>query len=420
LVVSESIERRIDELIERFHAASVCSAWAVTGGGLEAVARLLRVPGASATVREVSVPYAAEALAEYLGANPERACSAETARALAARAMDRASQSVGAAGEGRSAWGIGLTAALVSSRPKRGEHRAHWALQSPDVTLSATLVLEKGARSRAEEDAVVGRACLFTTLPFASGLPSWIPDQTIVASGFAGGIWDVELTARELPDVGLLPGEKVTLRVVPSCPRILELRRSGRPPVWYHGGRLVSESSRPPVRGLLSGSFNPLHEGHRGLQAVAQQRLGGPVGFELSIWNVAKPPLDDLTISERLAQFGEDTVVLSAAATFAEKATHFPSTVFVIGEDTFVRVLDPRFHGGDWEGVVTALESVRQNSCRFLVAGRVAGSQFVTLEDCGVPAEFADLFDGLTEAEFRIDRSSTELRRKRIPGEAGE
>ena len=63
---------------------------AVTGGGSEAPAQLLTVPGASRTVMEALVPYHPSALAEFLGGRPDQACSAKTARAMAMAAFQRA------------------------------------------------------------------------------------------------------------------------------------------------------------------------------------------------------------------------------------------------------------------------------------------------------------------------------------------
>ena len=63
---------------------------AVTGGGSGAISSLLEVPGASASVLEAIVPYAATALADWLGGTPDHYCSERTARAMAMAAFERA------------------------------------------------------------------------------------------------------------------------------------------------------------------------------------------------------------------------------------------------------------------------------------------------------------------------------------------
>jgi hypothetical protein len=60
-----------------------------------------------------------------------------------------------------------------------------------------------------------------------------------------------------------------------------------------------------------------------------------------------------------------------------------------------------------------ALGQVRASRCRFLVAGRKSGDAFQTLADVHVPPEFSDLFRAIPEESFRVDVSSTELRRGR-------
>src|SRR6476661_10568468 len=77
-------------LIERIHASGRPMVIAVTGGGSGAISSLLEVPGASGSVLEAIVPYAATALADWLGGTPDHYCSERTARAMAMAAFERA------------------------------------------------------------------------------------------------------------------------------------------------------------------------------------------------------------------------------------------------------------------------------------------------------------------------------------------
>ena len=61
-----------------------------------------------------------------------------------------------------------------------------------------------------------------------------------------------------------------------------------------------------------------------------------------------------------------------------------------------------------------ALKSIRTNGCRFLVAGRVEKGVFRTLADIAIPDDFRDLFVELPERAFRVDLSSTEIRKWRL------
>lgn len=168
-----------------------------------------------------------------------------------------------------------------------------------------------------------------------------------------------------------------------------------------------------PASGLIvPGSFNPLHAGHTELAVIAERRLSRPACFEISLFNVDKPELPAEEVIRRTAQFrGRATVILTRSPTFAEKSTLFPGSVFAVGADTASRVIDPRYHGHDPATMLAALTAIRHTGCRFLVGGRsLGGGPFVDLAGLAIPASHADLFEGIPEAEFRVDLSSTQLR----------
>lgn len=161
---------------------------------------------------------------------------------------------------------------------------------------------------------------------------------------------------------------------------------------------------------VLPGSFNPLHEGHRELAVAAAVLSGREVWFELSVTNVDKPPLTEKDVHRRLAQFtGQAGVVLTRAPRFIEKARAMPGSVFVLGWDTYIRLLDAQYYGGV-DAMRAALLEMRALDCRFLVAGRVQAGVFRTLEVDRVPTEFTSMFEAIPESRFRLDISSTELR----------
>src|SRR5205823_3813845 len=107
------------QLIPALHGSGRKAALAITGGGSGAVGELLRVPGGSRLLIEAQIPYDEQALAAFLGFAPAQACSADTAIAMAQTARARASSLMPA---GTDLVGLGATAALVSDRPRRGEH----------------------------------------------------------------------------------------------------------------------------------------------------------------------------------------------------------------------------------------------------------------------------------------------------------
>jgi hypothetical protein len=163
---------------------------------------------------------------------------------------------------------------------------------------------------------------------------------------------------------------------------------------------------------VLPGSFHPVHAGHWQLAAAAEQVLKRPVTFEISIANVDKPELSVDEVCRRLAQFsGRAGVWLTRAPLFADKAVLFPRATFVVGADTALRLVQPRYYDNDARRMVDALDQMRHHGCRIVVGGRrdVSG-RFLTLEDLPLPAEYRDLFAAIPADMFRCDVSSTVLR----------
>lgn len=170
---------------------------------------------------------------------------------------------------------------------------------------------------------------------------------------------------------------------------------------------------------VLPGAFNPVHDGHRQLRTAAVEFLGCPVLFELSIHNVDKPPLHALEVRQRVSRIADGPVLLTSAPLFADKARLFPGAWFVVGFDTAERILDPKYYAQDLCRRDQFLQDLLGDQVKFLVAGRVTGSQgaddFRTREQLAVDRQFRDMFVELPESCFRLDLSSTAIRRQRHP-----
>src|SRR5437764_12947411 len=150
------------QLISTLHASGRKAALSITGGGSGAVGELLRVPGGSRLLIEAQIPYDERALAAFLGFAPAQACSSDTAIAMAQTARARAAKLVPSTGVGvgTDLVGLGATAALVSDRPRKGEHRFHIAFANSAGITHCTCVLAKGRRDRAAEEDLVSRAII--------------------------------------------------------------------------------------------------------------------------------------------------------------------------------------------------------------------------------------------------------------------
>src|ERR1051325_6102951 len=356
------------QLIAALHASGRKAALAITGGGSGSVGELLRVPGGSRLLIEAQVPYDAQALAGFLGFAPAQACSAETAIAMAQTARARAASLAPAEGEGATDLvGLGATAALVTDRPRKGEHRFHSAFANAAGIAHCTCVMAKGRRDRAAEEDLVSRAIVLW-LARACGVAAASPQSLVDADEhYAEAIAEaVDVIDR------LLAGEHDRVTVQPD-------------------GQIMLSAPFPPL--LFPGSFNPMHEGHVFLARAAEEHAQQPLAFEISVTNVDKPPLAGDTVRRRVSQFAwKAPVELTRAPTFLEKTRLFPGTIFVVGADTAERLFLPKYYGNDEARMRLALEEVASSGARFLVAVRLDPAGHVRrLGGIPVPRRYAGL-----------------------------
>ena len=339
----------------------------ITGGGASLLTDMLSTPGASATVLEAKVPYAGAALADLLGREPEQAASATTARAMAmaayARARDLSSGQI---------FGLGVTASLVTDRPKKGQTRAHWAIQTRDRSHTFALTLDASANRTQQENTLnlalwqsLGEVLLQSDTPAAATEHQFIQ---------ASADWQPLL-------------EKSPYR-------------------WCSGDHDGSL--------LLPGSFDPIHAGHQQIIETAEELTGRPGAFELTLRNADKPDLDFLTVSERLEKISARPVWLTNLTSFADKAHAFPGAMFAVGTDTVSRIGELRFYRQSEALREQALNDLAACEVSFLVFGRVAKGRFIGLEDLTLPATLSGLCQSVPESRYRNDTSSSDIRRQNL------
>ena len=390
------------DLIQAIHASPLRLVMAVTGGGSLAISDLLTESGASHTVLEVVVPYGEQALVDFLSHKPEQFCSERTARRMAMAAFVKALRYAEAEND---LIGIGCTCSLASDRPKNGEHRAHWAVQSIDQTLSATVVFAKGLRSRHEEERLVADLIVTTIAAFANG-SSCSEDLAETLQKLLRHDETVVLRTATAPQCV----QNVLFRECPSC-----LVSSGEWQANPVGN--VDQRDMPEI--IFPGSFDPMHRGHYGMIEFVRRKFRGNarVVLEIAVRNADKPPMDYVDLHDRMASIakypGMDTVSvwLTQYALFSEKMKFFYHAMFMVGTDTLKRIAMPQYYGNDPSAVDTAIRRLTARLCRFLCfARRNENGEIETADSLDLPERLREMVISVPESEFCDDISSTQLR----------
>jgi len=167
---------------------------------------------------------------------------------------------------------------------------------------------------------------------------------------------------------------------------------------------------------ILSGSFNPVHDGHIKLLNYSSEILNLNKYYEISISNVDKSNIETDELIKRIKNFKSDEkIIISKSSKFIDKSKIFPQSCFVVGYDTAIRILDHSYLSTG-ESLDDLFNALGRNDCSFLVAGRidVTGPTFENLKINSLDFKYKNYFKIISENDFRVDISSTNVRRHDI------
>ncbi len=396
------------ELIFQIHKSPCKVVLAITGGGAEIIGELLRHGSGSATVLDAVVPYSTDSMDRFLGRKPEKYCSEKTARLMAMVAYQRALE-LSKANEfaGQEIIGIGATCKLKAENEREGrKHEIHVAIQAACKTGVSSLELTAD-RTREEEEKiaallvfnVLARHCVVSEIDFSDMIePGEEKNEEVIEK--------YEFVSRPVGD--LLKQRKISQD---NNYETLSMARINlkEPEAFEEPG----ESGEPEkIRLVFPGSFDPCHRNHVLMARLASEKLGEPVHFEISLTNVDKPPIDFISLNQRLDSLrihkNENFmggICLTNAPLFLQKADLFPDSTFIIGADTFNRLFDAKYYGGT-VNIPAILKHFKEKNIRFLVFHRKS------TEFCINP-DVPELCEIVSLDEYEDDgTSSTEIRRK--------
>lgn len=331
------------------------------------------------------MPYHTRELEEFLGHPVGHAVCAETAIEMAMASYMRAQAINAAEGSQRAAVGLGLSAAIPSTRPLRGGHRHHVAVAARSGVFYQENIFGDGTATTAHR--ALMEADIYT---YASML-----------------LIDV------LDGRGTNNSDDVTKNAADLFMGWPFFEAYGRRFMLGPGGNST----------YLPGTFNPLHDGHRAM--VQSAELGEDYVLRLPprkrdvcyLISTSSPHKGDMPVHQLL-----DTAAMlhaerwkpdgigprafeftSKEPLFIDKARARPNSTFVIGADTMARMMDPKW-GPDIEIMLNEMANLRT---LFLVMGRTVDGKWTTCRDVPVRWPHQEMFRPLPGT---FETSSTEIR----------
>lgn len=371
----------LESTLQQIHASPHMLAMNFAGAGVNALTWLHSIGGSSKTILEACDRYCPKSLIETVGFEPKRFTSKKVSLALANAAYKRAKY---LAPKDTPVFGVGATATIATDRKKRGQHRCQVAIKDVLGVSHYGLVLKKGARNRYEEERIVSQIII----------------RAVTESC---GVYAYD-------HIVLVDGERLEHNFI-ATPKLVEWQNRDNALLVINKNTKLEIKDKMENIVVLSGSFNPLHSGHKKLKELVEKQTNSQVYFELALQNADKNAIDLIEARKRAKQFlGYAPLILSKSPLFSEKAKLFPNSKFVLGADTATRLVDKKYYNNDENLLLAALEELDNLGSSFLVAGRSHKEEFQTLADINIPIKFKNLFTQIPEYQFHEDISSTQIR----------
>lgn len=360
-----------------------------TGAGPTLQKEIWSTPGCSAYFIGCFIPYRRTQLHSFLGHEPDESYVApEVAIDMASASYIRAAEALFTEKIEGNPVGIGITAAVASSRLPRGDHRAQIVVITKDNVIHEEVRLPKseGREAREYHDALIASAAMRL----------------------------LKKALTEKAPFKMEEGDVLHLDVSEQA-----LDRFYEYPIFHINGTRQKASAPRGREVYLPATLNPIHEGHRTMCRVAEELLSPTTGRIKARYLVSSvsPHKGRLSVQDMLLKAGmlrAERWVPSADESrmvefthdeplFLDKAKKRPGSTFLIGADTMERFLDPKW-GPSTTDLLVELKNL---DTKFLVMPRLIDGVVKGCRDIDVPWPHGNLFEPLPG---RVDISSTELR----------
>jgi len=106
-------------------------------------------------------------------------------------------------------------------------------------------------------------------------------------------------------------------------------------------------------------------------------------------------------------------VMITQIPYFSDKNVYLKNGYFILGTDTFKRLIDTKYYEDSYEIMVGKLGEFRKRNNKIVFASRLdaATGKVMTIEDLKVPQILKNI---TIEIEFRLDISSSEIRKTNL------
>jgi nicotinic acid mononucleotide adenylyltransferase/nicotinamide mononucleotide (NMN) deamidase PncC len=287
---------------------------AVAGGGSVFISDFCSIEGASNNLIGAIVPYNQTVFDKFIGGkSPDSYVSSEAARKLAV-ASYRECLAVGV--ESKYSIGIGVTSSLVKTNERENRlHKIYIAIHRFQDTTLLEAVIKQG-RTRISEEYLV--------------------------NDMISNLLLNRLDIAPLKNFNLQDGESISTRTEND-------KNLGY--LINNETDLISSENLAPLKKLVvfSGSFNPIHDGHKAMIKMAQEITGEKPYLELTVNNADKGFLDYIELEDRIKNLDDYEFILTNAPTMKAKVeaikkyAPMAEIIFVVGSDTYERVWDEKY-----------------------------------------------------------------------------
>jgi len=274
---------------------------------------------------------------------------------------------------------LGLTASVASSREHRGEHRVYAIALSRFGAWGCEFVLDKATGTR-EGDGLQADQIAMRLIDLASTQAALMVAPVLMSTSGSGRGQIIDATA--LVREALFAKPVFTVR--------------GRRRETHHLGKQVI---------LMPGAFNPLHVGH--LVSSPESAV-----LQITATSPHKSPATVTDLLDRVVRIREhrDVLLLEGHGLYVEKARLLPGVRLLVGVDSMLRMLDPKW-GIDTEPL---LREFAELGTTFEVSNRDGYPSYAEAI-FSVPEEYRHMFQEAPRHAFE-HYSSTAVRKGDLPG----